>query len=109
MSKYQLKEFVYYGKLFSCSGKLLSKDRQELMSAYFEYNMTLAEIAKEKGVSRQAILDGIEKACDKLDNFETNLHLLEKKELFAEELQKIQEQTKEEEIREKVVQLLEKL
>ena len=73
MAKIALQDFIKYGKLFDVYGKLLSADRQRIMSAYFEYNMTLAEIAKEKNISRQAVLDAIDKACQKLDEYEVAL------------------------------------
>ena len=75
MAKIALQDFIKYGKLFDVYGKLLSADRQRIMSAYFEYNMTLAEIAKEKNISRQAVLDAIDKACQKLDEYEVALKL----------------------------------
>ncbi len=89
MSKIDLKDFVKYGKLFEVYGKLLSEDRQGVMTLYFDYNMTLAEIAKEKGVSRQAILDTIEKSCLKLENFENVLHSVEKGQQLAKKLERL--------------------
>ena len=56
MAKLDLGDFVKYGKLFEIYGSLLSSDRQSVMSMYFDYNMTLVEIAKEKGVSRRMCL-----------------------------------------------------
>lgn len=78
MAKIALQDFVRYGKLFEVYGALLSEDRQKIMSAYFEFNMTLAEIAKEKNISRQAVLDAIDKSCQKLEEFETALQVVEK-------------------------------
>jgi len=86
MAKLDLGDFVKYGKLFETYGSLLSSDRQSVMSMYFDYNMTLVEIAKEKGVSRQAVLDTIEKACSKLEAFENNLHIVEKQNGLTEKL-----------------------
>ena len=89
MAKLDLGDFVKYGKLFEAYGLLLSSDRQSVMSMYFDYNMTLAEIAKEKGVSRQAVLDTIEKACGKLETFENNLHIVEKQIALTENLKNL--------------------
>ena len=80
MPKIELENFVYYGKLFEVYGNLLSHDRQEIMNLYFNCNMTLVEIADEKKVSRQAILDAIKKSCKKLDEFENALNLIKDKE-----------------------------
>jgi len=77
LAKIDLQDFVKYGKLFEVYKNLLSEDRQNTMSLYFDYNMTLAEIAKEKGVSRQAVLDTIEKSCQRLEEYENALHHME--------------------------------
>lgn len=107
MSKIQLKEFVYFGKLFACYGKLLSEDRQAIMTSYFEYNMTLAEIAKERNVSRQAVLDAIDKSCEKLANLEKTLCIVKQKEEITDDLNKLAESCPE--IKEKVDLILRKM
>lgn len=84
MSKIQLQDFVYYGKLFSVYGKLLSEDRQKIMTDYFEFNMTLVEIAQERNISRQAVLDAVDKSCKKLEEFENVLHISAKKDSLEE-------------------------
>lgn len=89
MAKIALQDFVKYGKLFDAYGKLLSFDRQRIMSSYFEYNMTLAEIAKEKNISRQAVLDAIDKSCQKLEEYETALQVVEKNQRLEKQLDEI--------------------
>lgn len=79
MGKSQLTDYIHYGELFEVYGQMLSIDRQEIMVDYFQYNMTLVEIAQEKNISRQAVLDSINKSCSKLDDFERKIKLLEKK------------------------------
>ena len=70
MARVDLQDFVKMGKLFETYGALLNEERQKIMSDYFEFNMTLAEIAESKGVSRQAILDAIEKSSQTLQAYE---------------------------------------
>ena len=106
MAKIQLADFVKYGKLFDVYGKLLSEERQALMSLYFNYNMTLAEISKEKGISRQAVLEGISKACLKLDEFESKLNFNDKKEKFESKLKALKNFNSLDEIKEKVDEIL---
>lgn len=89
MAKIELQDFVKYGKLFEVYGSLLSKDRQEIVSLYFDFNMTLAEIAKEKNISRQAVLDAVAKACKKLEEYENTLRLAEKNQRIERELRAI--------------------
>lgn len=106
MSKIKLDSFVHYGRLFEVYGKLLSEDRQKIMSDYFDCNMTLVEIADERGVSRQAVLDAIDKSCTKLTEFENALHFLARREKQNQALQEILALTEDEKIKEKVEQIL---
>ena len=112
MAKIELKDFVKYGKLFEVYGKLLSEERQSVMTMYFDFNMTLVEIAKEKNVSRQAVLDSIEKSCLKLESYEKALGVCHKEEQLSLRLQTLKalatklEQTK---IAEKVDDILKEI
>lgn len=105
VAKIKLQDFVQYGKLFEIYGELLSADRQKIMTDYFEFNMTLVEIAKERDVSRQAVLDAIDKSCQKLEKFESLLKIAEKKDKLVvslEEIKGLAKLNKCEEILEKV-------
>lgn len=107
MAKIALQDFVKYGKLFEVYGKLLSADRQKIVSMYFEFNMTLAEIAKERNISRQAVLDAIDKSCQKLEEFEENLHFEAKSEKLAKSLEELaSDKTCSPEVRLKVEKIL---
>ncbi len=112
MSKIQLQDFVKYGRLFEIYGSLLSEDRQKIMTSYFEYNMTLVEIAEERNVTRQAVLDAIDKSCEKLDKFENALHVNETKQnlvLNLQEIKTLADKNSQREISEKVDIILRKL
>lgn len=112
MSKIQLQDFVKYGRLFETYGSLLSEDRQKIMTAYFEYNMTLVEIAEERKVTRQAVLDAIDKSCEKLDKFENALHMNGTKQnlvLNLREIKTLADKNSQKEISEKVDNILRKL
>lgn len=91
MSKIKLQDFIKYGRLFEIYGELLSDDRQKIMTSYFEYNMTLVEIAEERKISRQAVLDAIDKGCEKLNFYEEKLHVLVQKEKLLTDLNKLKE------------------
>jgi len=107
MAKIALQDFVKFGRLFEIYGKLLSEDRQKIMSAYFEFNMTLAEIAKERNISRQAVLDAIDKACQKLEEYEAALKVAEKGNALSDQLNELLlEKTCSAEIRAKVEKIL---
>ena len=61
---------------------------------------------KEKQISRQAVLDSISKSCQKLDEYEKTLHLLNKKQEFKEKLSNIKNQKTIKEIKQKVDEIL---
>lgn len=112
MSKIDLQDFVEIGKLFEVYGAFLSSDRQKIMNSYFNYNMTLAEIAKEKNISRQAVLDAIDKSCEKLKEYEHILKVKSKTDMLLNELQNIRQialEEKQEKIVEKVDEILRKV
>ena len=109
MSKFQLQDFVEYGRLFDLYGDLLSADRQKIMSDYFEFNMTLAEIAQEKNISRQAVLDAIDKSCEKLKEFESVLQISAKRNALRADLTELLSLAESKELKEKVEEILRKL
>ena len=106
MAKLKLNDFVRYGKLFEEYSALLSEDRQNLMRLYFDYNMTLAEISAERGISRQAVKDAITKSCEKLDYYENNLKNCQKKEKILKKLEEIRNINNLKEIKLKVEEII---
>ncbi len=112
MSKIELNDFIYLGRLFEIYGSLLSEDRQKIMASYFEFNMTLAEIAVERNISRQAVLDAIDKSCEKLKSLENSLRLYTKRETLKEDLLEIKylaDKTNETRISEKIENVLKEI
>ena len=91
MPKIELQDFVYYGQLFEIYKELLNLERQKIMESYFEFNMTLVEIADERKITRQAVLDSIDKSCEKLVEYENKLGLLKKKEKLTKLLDELAE------------------
>jgi len=61
---------VLITRLFDYYGRLLTDNQQEQIRAYYLLDMSLAEIAEESGVSRQAVRDGIKRAESALIDFE---------------------------------------
>ena len=106
MAKIELKDFVNYGKLFEEYASLLSAERRQIMHLYFDLNMTLAEISKEKNISRQAVKDMITKSCEKLDYYENSLKNVQKKEKIAKKLENIKNMSDLNEIKSKVKSLI---
>lgn len=72
-----MKDFIYYGSLFTIYNKLLSASAQKYYSLYYEENLTLQEIADLEKVSKSYIGSVIKKTTEKLDDYENKLHIYE--------------------------------
>ncbi len=64
--------------LFERYGELLTDTQKEVFSDYYLYDLSLSEIAENKGISRAAISDNLHKSLEKLEEYESKLHLIEK-------------------------------
>lgn len=72
----ELEKTLKMNMLFSFYGNLLSTKQAQYMSEYYEEDYTLAEIADNYGVSRQAVYDSIKRAEEALENYENKMHLI---------------------------------
>ena len=61
----KVEENIYLAKLFDSYGILLSEGQQKIMAYYLNDDYTITEIAENLKVSRQAIMDSINKADKK--------------------------------------------
>lgn len=57
---------VKVGILLDIYGNLLTEKQQDILDLYYNQNLSLAEIAEEVGVTRQAVRDSIVKGENKL-------------------------------------------
>lgn len=64
--------------LMDCYVDLLTKKQQEYLSLYYEEDLSLAEIAEDLDVSRNAVYDNLKRAVHLLEEYEDKLHLLKK-------------------------------
>ena len=70
-----LETFSEVNALLDTYGKLLTTHQQSLMSDYYRFNLSLKEIADQKGISRAAVNDTLQKAKTSLYHFEKTLKL----------------------------------
>ena len=61
--------------LFDLYGKLLTEKKRQVMSLYYEENLSLSEIAEEQGISRAAVHDALKSAEKNLITYEEKLGL----------------------------------
>ncbi len=66
---------VYYSELLQIYGGLLTEKHRAVAEAYYSFDLSLAEIAEENGVSRQSVSDALAATRKKLDFYEENLKI----------------------------------
>jgi len=71
--------------LFSVYGKLLTNRQQDIFVEYYFNNLSLAEISEDYSISRQAVLDSLQKSEKQLVHYENTL-LFNKKHSQLKEL-----------------------
>lgn len=64
--------------LRSYYGALLTQRQNDMLVMHYDEDLSFGEIAQIEGVSRQAVLDGINKGERHLVEFENALHLVDK-------------------------------
>ena len=84
----ELEKTVRMNILFSFYKELLTDKQAQYMADYYEEDYTLAEIAENYGVSRQAIYDSIKRTEESLKDYEKKLKLVSE----FEERKKVLEQ-----------------
>ena len=57
---------------------LLTPTQQEITNLYFNLDLTVSEIAKEKGISRQAVSECLKGCASQLEEYENKLHIFER-------------------------------
>ena len=60
-------------RLWDVYSPLLTDSRKEITDLYFNYDLSLGEIAEEKGVSRQSVSDCLKKSRAQLEEYERKL------------------------------------
>ena len=73
-----MKDIYKSSLLYDFYGELLTKHQKEIYEDFMLNDLSLGEIAKERGISRQGVYDLV-KRCDKiLNGYEEKLQLVEK-------------------------------
>ena len=57
---------------------LLTPTQREITDLYFNYDLTLSEIAEQKGISRQGVSECLNTCKRQLEEYEEKLHLCER-------------------------------
>ena len=70
-------------------GDILSEHKRTIMEMYYDEDMSLAEIAEQVGISRQAVRDVIKKSESELSELESTLGLVKKFDKLKKDLEDI--------------------
>ncbi len=60
-------------QLFDLYGALLTESQREVCKLYFLFDLTLSEIAEEKGISKQAVSECLKKSRTQLMSYEEKI------------------------------------
>ncbi len=69
---------VKVSMLLQTYGNLLTKTQQDFLEDYYNSDLSLSEIAENKGITRQAVRDNIKKGESNLFEYEEKLKIMQK-------------------------------
>ena len=69
-----MKDDLAFLRLWDLYSPLLTQTQREITDLYFNYDLSLAEIAEQKGVSRQSVSDCLNKCRKQLEGYDEKLH-----------------------------------
>ena len=72
-----MKDDLAFMRLWDLYSPLLTENSREITDLYFNYDLSLGEIAEQKGVSRQSVSDCLQKSRQRLEEYDKKLGFLE--------------------------------
>lgn len=78
MIEVDIKKRIQMAELLDFYGNLLKDNQFKTINSYYSEDLSLTEIAKLLGISKQGVWDNIKRSQEMLINFENKLHLVEK-------------------------------
>lgn len=88
-----MEDVIYYNNLYDFYGCLLTDKQREYFEDYYFSNLSLAEMAENYEVSRNAIFKQLHIVTDKLMEYENKLKLYEKKEKLVRIIEKVSDES----------------
>ena len=68
-----MKDDLNFLRLWDLYSPLLTNNQREITDLYFNYDLSLGEIAEQKGVSRQSVSDCLNKCRKQLEEYDKKL------------------------------------
>ena len=79
VKRHGMEKIVRQGMLYDLYGDLLTEHQKEIFGSLVNEDLSLSEIAADQGITRQGVQDMLKRTEKKLEDYESKLHLLEKK------------------------------
>lgn len=98
-------KFFEIARLRSYYGALLTERQNDMLRMHYDEDLSLAEIAEEYGVSRQAVADSIAKGEKALRDYDSKLRLIEKDESILEALDSIDKDSQSDDVKNAIAQI----
>ncbi|MDE5908077.1 MAG: DNA-binding protein [Lachnospiraceae bacterium] len=100
-----MERIVEQGLLYDFYGELLTEHQKKIYEDVVYNDLSLAEIAKESGISRQGVHDLVRRCNRILQDYEDKLHLVQRFMKIKDNIDQLQKLTADEELtREELVQ-----
>ena len=80
-----MKDDIKFLQLWDTYSPMLTATQREITDLYFNYDLSLGEIAEQKGVSRQSVSDCLHKCRKQLEKYEEKLGFLKAMEEVSSE------------------------
>ncbi len=95
--------------LYDFYGELLNENQRTVFEDYIENDLSLSEIAEERGISRQGVHDMVKRLEKTLEGHEEKLHLLRRFQDIKEDVASLKGKTKDPEILKSLDDIIDKL
>lgn len=89
-----MQQVVELTLLFDFYGLLLKESKRQVFEDYILNDLSLGEIASDRGISRQAVHDTVKRCSKELAEYEERLHLIQKFEVIKKKVNEIHQTAK---------------
>ncbi len=94
----ELEKSIRINNLLDQYGKLLTTHQMEVLSLYYQMDLSLSEISEQLSISRNGVYDAIKKGINLLEKYESKLHLVQKKEELDAYFEELKQKCSKEEL-----------
>ena len=93
----ELEKSIRVNKLIDFYGDLLTPHQKEILSLYYQMDLSLSEISEQLDISRNGVYDALKKGVNILEKYEEKLHLISKDEELEDYFFKLKKNASKEE------------